>query len=60
VQHHVEEEERELFKAVKKLLDDERLEELGAEMEAMAGEALEDEQPRMEIPRQTDAPAPIE
>lgn len=58
VQHHVEEEEGELFKAVEKLFDSERLEELGEQMEAMAAESLEGE-PRMEIPQQTDAPAPL-
>jgi hypothetical protein len=59
VEHHKTEEEKELFPAVEKLLDAEALEELGAQMEALAGELLEGK-PRESIPEETDAPAPLE
>jgi hemerythrin-like domain-containing protein len=44
IEHHVEEEEKEMFKAAEKL-GDERLNELGAEMERMTAEAEEGEAP---------------
>jgi hemerythrin-like domain-containing protein len=43
IEHHVEEEEKEMFKAAEKL-GDERLNELGAEMERMTAEAEEGEE----------------
>ena len=42
IEHHVEEEEKEMFKAAARL-GDERLEELGQQMEASAGEEEEEE-----------------
>jgi iron-sulfur cluster repair protein YtfE (RIC family) len=51
VDHHVQEEEKELFKVAEKLGKD-RLEELGAEMEAEAGMSP-DENPRKTISRST-------
>jgi hemerythrin-like domain-containing protein len=59
IEHHVQEEEQELFPKVKKLLDAERLEELGEEMQAMADELMESGEPRMQIPNETGDAAPI-
>lgn len=53
VEHHVEEEEDEMFKDVQKLLPKEALEALGAEMEALAAQ-LKSEDLREQIPAQTD------
>lgn len=58
IEHHVEEEEKQLFPKVKKLLDAERLEQLGQEMEEMARE-LEEGEPRMQVPNETGDAAPI-
>ena len=57
--HHVEEEEKELFPATRKLLGAERLKELGEEMEAMFGELMAAGEPRMQVPDETDHAAPI-
>jgi hemerythrin superfamily protein len=58
VEHHVEEEEKELFPKVRKSCSKEELEDLGARMETLAEELLEGE-PAKDIPGQTDSPAPI-
>lgn len=59
VEHHVKEEEGDLFPKVKKLLDQKTLLELGRIMEE-TGNALEEEgSPRDNVPSETDAPAPI-
>ncbi len=58
IEHHVEEEEKVLFPKVKRLLDEDRLEELGREMERLAGE-LEQGEPRMQVPDETGDAAPI-
>jgi hemerythrin-like domain-containing protein len=58
IEHHVEEEEDELFPEAKKVLDKERLEELGEEMQAMV-EELEEGEPRLDVPNQTDQPAQL-
>ncbi|APR80466.1 Regulator of cell morphogenesis and NO signaling [Minicystis rosea] len=59
VQHHVEEEEHEIFPKVKKALGASKLAALGQVMEEMCV-ALEGTEPRNDIPRQTIAAAPVE
>jgi hemerythrin superfamily protein len=58
VEHHVEEEEDELFKMVKKVLDEDQLLALGVQMMAEYEELMESE-PRNEVPMQTDTAAPV-
>ena len=59
VEHHVEEEETELFPKVEKLFDDEALEAIGSAMEETQAELLREGNPREAIPGETDAAAPI-
>jgi hemerythrin superfamily protein len=54
VEHHVKEEEDDLFPKVKRIFDKERLEELAAEMQAMTRE-LEKAEPRNHIPAEIDS-----
>lgn len=58
VEHHVEEEEKDLFPTAKQELSTESLETMGADMEAMF-EALIPTQPRFEIPSETEEAAPL-
>ena len=58
VEHHVGEEESDLFPKVRKILDAERLEALGQEMSAEQDE-LEEGHPRESIPKETDKAAPL-
>ncbi len=58
VEHHVEEEEKELFKSVKKLLTKEELAVMGEQLEAMFSELIQT-QPRMQVPREIDQAAPL-
>jgi hypothetical protein len=58
VEHHVEEEEEELFKMVKKVLDEDQLLALGVQMMAEFEELMQGE-PRNEVPMQTDTAAPV-
>jgi hypothetical protein len=59
IEHHArKEEEGELFPKVEKLFDDGTLEGLGDEMEIMF-ETLMEEQPRLEIPGETDEASPL-
>jgi hypothetical protein len=58
VEHHVKEEEGELFKKVKKELDKDELETLGAEMEEQFEAEMADD-PSSRIPGETDEAAPI-
>jgi hemerythrin superfamily protein len=59
VEHHVEEEEKELFPKVRKACSREELEDLGARMGSMAEELLSEGEPSRSIPGQTDSPARI-
>ncbi|HYH95257.1 hemerythrin domain-containing protein [Hyalangium sp.] len=58
VEHHVEEEEEELFPMVRKVLNEDQLLALGVQMKAEFEELMETE-PRNEVPMQTDTAAPI-
>lgn len=58
IDHHVEEEESDLFKKVRKILSKEQLEDLGLQMEQEFEELMEAE-PRNQVPAQTDQAAPI-
>lgn len=59
VEHHVEEEEQDLFPKVRKSCSKEELEDLGTRMETLADELMEEGQPSSQLPGQTDHPAPI-
>jgi iron-sulfur cluster repair protein YtfE (RIC family) len=59
IQHHVEEEERELFPKVRAGFSREEIEALGTEMEAMH-EELKRGEPRNDIPEQIDQAPPLE
>ena len=59
IEHHVEEEEGELFLKAKKEIAAEDLEAMGVEMEEMF-EALIGTNPRMEVPSETEEAAPLE
>jgi len=58
IEHHVEEEEGDLFPKVEKLLSEDQLFTLGVQMKAEFEEMMENE-PRNEVPAQTDTAAPI-
>jgi hemerythrin superfamily protein len=59
VQHHVHEEEKELFPKVKKACSAEQLEDMGTRMERMAEQLEQEGEPSRSIPDQTDEPAHI-
>jgi hemerythrin-like domain-containing protein len=59
IEHHVEEEEKELFPKARRLLDAERLEDLGEEMEQLATELMQQGEPRRQVPDETGDAAPI-
>lgn len=59
VEHHVEEEEGELFPKVKKLLDAETLDALEQEMTATQDQLDAEGEPRNQVPNETDEAAPI-
>ena len=59
VEHHVEEEETDLFPKVKKLFDKEQLEAIGQEMSAEQAELEEKGNPRQTVPSETAQPASI-
>src|SRR5712664_3491462 len=60
VSHHVEEEENELFPKVRKVHSRDELEDLGVLMEQTAEELKKQGAPRMEVPKETGAAAPID
>lgn len=59
VEHHVEEEERELFPKVRKILDEGQLEALGQAMSAEHDELEEKGNPRDAVAGETDKAAPL-
>jgi len=59
VEHHVEEEESDLFPKVKKLFDKEQLEAIGQEMSAEQAELEEKGDPRQAVPAETGHPASL-
>jgi hemerythrin superfamily protein len=59
VEHHVEEEERDLFPKVKKLLDEGELDSIAAAMQAEQKELEEKGSPREAVPSETDKAAPL-
>ncbi|MCY1016249.1 hemerythrin domain-containing protein [Pyxidicoccus sp. MSG2] len=58
IEHHVEEEETDLFKKVRRLLSKEQLEDLGVQMQQEFEELMEGE-PREQVSAETDRAAPI-
>jgi hemerythrin superfamily protein len=60
IEHHVEEEEKELFPKVRKMLAKEELEDLGIVMEDMAEELKASGAPRESVPAETGSAAPLE
>ncbi len=60
IEHHVEEEEKELFPKVRKMLAKEELEDLAVVMEDMAGDLKASGVPREAVPAETGEAAPLE
>lgn len=60
VEHHVEEEEGELFPRVKKMFKEDELEDLGMVMEDMAEELKDAGAPRESVPAETGSAAPLD
>jgi hypothetical protein len=58
IEHHVKEEEKDLFVGVKKLMTKEELVVIGEQMEAMFSELIQT-QPRLQVPNETDEAAPL-
>jgi len=59
VEHHVEEEESELFPKVQKIFETQQLETIASEMQQTEGELLEAGEPRNAVPSETDTAAPV-
>jgi len=60
IEHHVEEEEKELFPKVRKMIGKEELEDLGMVREDMAEELKASGAPRGSVPAETGSAAPLE
>lgn len=60
VEHHVEEEEGELFPRVKKMFKEDELEDLGVVMEDMAEDLKAATAPRESVPAETGSAAPLD
>ena len=58
IEHHVEEEEDEMFKQVRKECSKEQLEDLGLQMEDEYDELM-DREPRLQVPEETGSAAPL-
>lgn len=59
IEHHVEEEEEDLFDKAERMLDEEELEELGAEMQSTAEDLLDEGRPSDMLSDQTGLHPPI-
>ena len=59
VEHHVEEEEGDLFPKVKKIFDEETLVAIAQQMAELQEELLAKGNPRLAVPGQTDEAAPL-
>ncbi len=59
IEHHVEEEEEQLFPKVQEICSKDELEDLGNRMEQLAEQLEEEGEPSASIPGQTDAPSQI-
>ena len=59
VEHHVEEEQDDMFPKVEKLFDEETLEAIAVAMQETQDELIREGDPRNAIPSETDAAAPI-
>ena len=60
VEHHIEEEEGELFPKVRQVLEADELEDLGVVMEDMAEDLKAEGAPRESVPAETGSAAPLE
>src|SRR5438132_13529775 len=60
VEHHIEEEEAELFPKVRRMFKADELEDLGVAMEDMAEDLKAEGAPRESVPAETGAAAPLE
>jgi hemerythrin-like domain-containing protein len=59
VEHHVEEEEKELFPKIQKQLDPDELEAIGEQMASTMDELLESGDPRKAVPSETERAATL-
>ena len=59
VEHHIDEEEQELFPKVRRSCSREELEDLGGRMQQLAERLVEEGEPSSRLPDQPDRPAPL-